>query len=105
MLPIGHNRTSPSDVRIGGMPLALAILTQAIQILSATLSTNTVPVYGSAEVAVGLKATYTNPFDPAEIALDADITPPSGKKLQVPGYYAADGWHVRFSPQEPGQYT
>ena len=75
------------------------------------------------EVAVDLDATYDNPFDPAEVALDAVFTAPSGRKLTVPGFYKVDcerrvvpegelmmptgrqGWWVRFTPSEVGRHT
>ncbi|MBB5376668.1 hypothetical protein HNQ07_002132 [Deinococcus metalli] len=57
-----------------------------------------------------------NPYDPAHADLTLDVTLPSGTTLSVPAFwmvdYAADGtpadaggWHVRFTPTEPGTYS
>jgi hypothetical protein len=69
----------------------------------------TVPVHGPA----------LNPFRSAEMALDAEITAPSGNVLRVPGFYSQDfklenhqgvaigdsaGWRIRFSGDEEGEY-
>lgn len=63
-----------------------------------------------------------NPFDPAEITVDAAITDPSGGVQRLPGYYHRDftrrleggrevltpsgagGWRVRFTPRERGEH-
>src|SRR5690242_16545940 len=81
-----------------------------------TLSAPSVPRYGRLEIRVDLRATYDNPFDPAEVALDARVTPPSGKAITVPGFlYRAytrklvsgmeeltpagpPSWLIRYSP-------
>jgi len=79
-------------------------------------------VFERVEIAVtGLPAT-TNPFDPRLITLDLEVTPPSGKKLSVPGFFSRDyarklegnrealseqgegGWWVRWLPLEPGRH-
>ena len=81
-----------------------------------------VPAYGRFEVAVDLRARYTNPFDPGQVALDGHFVTPSGKEEVVPGFYGwgyerallADtervtptgqaGWAVRYCPREVGAY-
>jgi hypothetical protein len=63
-----------------------------------------------------------NPFDPAQIRLDARFRLPSGRELDVPGFWHQDyrgrladgrevltpvgapGWRVRFTPTEAGRY-
>jgi hypothetical protein len=65
----------------------------------------------------------TNPFDPDSVTLDLVDTPPSGKKLSIPGFYEqnfdrnVDGeseiltargqgaWRVRWLPMEAGRHT
>ncbi|HWD39833.1 MAG TPA: hypothetical protein VG944_13370, partial [Fimbriimonas sp.] len=42
--------------------------------------------YAMAEYVLDVDATYKNPFDPADIAVDAFVTTPSGKRLDVPGF-------------------
>lgn len=74
------------------------------------------------EWTVELPATYDNPFDSSAVALDARITPPSGRNLTVPAFFYRpyaralnDGkeeltpagnalWKIRFTPPEEGQY-
>lgn len=64
-----------------------------------------------------------NPFDPDEIALDADITTPSGKHQRVPAFWCQayssalvsgteqltplgqPGWQLRYVPTEVGDYS
>ena len=64
-----------------------------------------------------------NNFDPEEIRLDAEITPPSGSTQIVPAFWTEDytrrrvgaveqvtptgasGWRLRYLPTEPGHYT
>ena len=80
------------------------------------------------DLRVALTATYTTPFDPDEVAVDAVFTKPSGKLLTVPAFFyqpferevkqktpstteevmheAGKGeWRIRFTPTEPGRYT
>ena len=64
-----------------------------------------VGLYDKFEVGLGLKADYTNPFDPDQIDITATFTSPSGKQWPIHGfYYASFGglWKVRFSPDETG---
>jgi len=106
--------TLPGQVVLGRKPLALR---------GATLSARRIGRFERLEVAVALDATYDNPYDPAEVALDAIVTTPSGKRLTVPGFYKVDherrvlpqgelmmptgrqGWCVRFTPSEVGRHT
>jgi hypothetical protein len=72
---------------------------------------------------VDLAASYANPFDPAEVRLEAVFRAPSGKELTVPGFFlvpqkrtiekgresmrpTGEGfWAIRFAPSEIGRYT
>ncbi len=60
-----------------------------------------------------------SPYRTTELALDAEITLPSGKTMRVPGFHSQDyaaneswaapvdgsmGWRIRFSGPEPGVY-
>ena len=91
-----------------------------IQIISATPNATTAPVYARVEIEINLQATYANPFDPNQIAVDANITPPSGQPVTLPGFYyqpftqdlststetlkpaGSPSWHVRLALNEPG---
>lgn len=79
-------------------------------------------VYSPIEVTADVAATYDNPFDPDQIAVDAEVTPPNGVTVSVPGFYYAPmrletklgteqvrldgkpGFRVRYTPLLPGQY-
>jgi hypothetical protein len=81
-----------------------------------------VPRYEMLEVDVDLTATFDNPFDPADVALDAIVTPPSGQEYVVPGYFdrpyarreengeerlepaGPPRWRVRVAPMEEGAH-
>lgn len=66
----------------------LPIPIQTVQIQSAEwLAGPKVAQYARAELRVGLAGSVTNPFDPAQAALDARITTPSGRVLTVPGFF------------------
>jgi len=87
------------------------------------LSASGLSTYGQAEWAVTLDKTYSNPFDPDEIAVDAVFTGPKGQVIRLPGFWSqdfrrqtsADGaetltasgdpqWRVRFCPPAPGRW-
>ncbi len=74
------------------------------------------------EFTLDLVASYENPFDPEQIAVDATFRTPSGATEHVPGFYyqgfqaeyddghellSTDGgpsWKVRYTPREFGRY-
>ena len=80
------------------------------------------PVDGRYELRFDIPDRYANPFDPDEIAVDAEIATPSGT-LTVPCFYYQDclrvptateerilpqgrpEWRLRFSPNEEGPHT
>ncbi|MCU0917793.1 MAG: cellulase family glycosylhydrolase [Planctomycetes bacterium] len=87
------------------------------------LSTDKPEVFERVEIAVGGMPAAANPFDPEAIALDLEVVPPSGQRLQVPGYFdrefdrklegnrevltpSGDGsWRLRWLPLEAGRHT
>jgi hypothetical protein len=91
-------------------------------IAGATPQADSVPAYGRFELAVDLRARYTNPFDPTEVALEGHFVTPAGKEEIVPGFYGwgyeralrADserltptgqgGWAIRYCPRVAGAY-
>ena len=103
----------PGDVRPMRRPLKLK---------SVTSNATKLPCYERLQLDVDLGATYDNPYDPDQVALDAVFTAPSGKEIVVPGFFmvsfrrrVADGaeimvpedngrWKVRFAPAETGRY-
>ena len=95
---------------------------EELKIHAVTPSALQVPRYERLELRVDLDATYDNPFDRDDVRLDAVFTSPSGKSLDVPGFFTMDchrqviegteviepqetgGWRVRFTPCEVGRY-
>src|SRR6185369_11627204 len=93
-----------------------------LSIAGTSLSSTNVPRYSRVEITVNLAANYDNPFDPDDIAVEALVQCPSGKKLAVPGFFTRDyqralegsrekltaidegGWKVRLTPSEVGQH-
>jgi hypothetical protein len=71
-------------------------------------SKETVELYSKYEVRISLEAKYVNPFDPEQIDVWADFTPPSGKKVKICGIYnqtsADTHFMVRFAPMETGTW-
>ena len=104
----------PGEIKPRQEPLAIRTVTPNL---------TTVPRFDKLELAVDLGATYDNPFDPDQVALDADFTAPSGKHVSVPGFFLVqmrrevrngneimipEGngvWRVRFAPGEVGEWT
>jgi hypothetical protein len=88
-----------------------------------TSSAYQVSRYEKLELTVELDATYENPFDPAEVRLDAIFTSPSGQEQIVPGFFLVEhrrevhtgsevllpeghgAWKIRFAPRETGRYS
>lgn len=92
------------------------------KICSVAVDRRSVPLYGKLELKLDIAATYSNPFDPDEIAVDTEFTAPDKRIIRVPGFYYQDytrelrdgkeavtpednpGWRVRFSPTQVGEY-
>jgi hypothetical protein len=87
------------------------------------LGMSRVPRFHVVELTVDLSATYDNPFNPEDVAVDAMFITPSGRKMKLPGFLyqgfkaeyeddlellSRDGepaWKVRFAPTEIGNYS
>ncbi len=86
---------------------------QPLKIVAVAAPTTDVPRFGKFEVIAQVTTACSNPFDPAEITVNAEFISPSGRKLLCPGFFAAfgnttgdpDEWRVRFSPDEAGSWT
>lgn len=114
-------------IRFADMPASFPgqVLPSAepLAIRSVTPSAAQIPVYEKLELDVDLGATYDNPYDPEDVALDAIFTSPSGRQFAVPGFFMVDqertvqdgveiitprgngSWRVRFAAMEQGRYT
>ncbi len=53
-------------------------------------SASTVPQFGLFELTFNLNRSYSNPFDPDQIRIDATFTSPDGRSLTVPAFYHQD---------------
>ncbi len=88
-------------------PTALAIA-KPPAFLSVRADSSQITLYEKFELRIDLEATYSNPFDPEQIDLQAEFTAPSGKKWNVWGFYNpsswASLWMVRFCPTEQGSW-
>jgi hypothetical protein len=124
---VGQKAVAEYTISFADMPDTFPgqILSQRkpLRIGSVTANAVQVPLYGKVELAVEIDATYENPFDPAELQLDAIFTGPSGKSQTVPGFFMVDfrrevhdsaevllpqgqgAWRVRFAPREIGRHT
>lgn len=104
----------PGEVKPMSAPLAIR---------GVTPDAETVSRYERLELTVDLGATFDNPYDPDDVALDAVFTAPSGREITAPGFFMVphrrtvqDGmelmipegpgvWKVRFAPMEVGRHT
>lgn len=87
--------------------LATTLAVRANVIINSTQQLTTqVRQYEKAEWDITLSATYGNPYDQKQVALDMLLESPSGKPLYLPCYYDAVSkhWKARFAPQEAGTY-
>lgn len=104
---------------VSGLGAQDQAVSRVTAVSNVTLLRDSVGQYDKIEMVVDLDATYTNPYDPLEIRLEAHIKTPSGETLHVPGFYSKDftyenktvistgeeSWRVRFTPSEIGTYT
>ncbi len=86
-------------------------------------NSTTVPVHGRYELRFEIPDRHANPFDPREVAVDAEIETPGGRQVAMPCFYhqeffrtvSAAGetllpqgrpeWRLRYSPTEPGEHV
>ena len=83
------------------------------------LEKDSVETFSTVELSADVAATYDNPFDPEQIEVDAEVTTPEGKTLDVPGFHAVPmragdtagselwsrrsaGFRVRYTPTTGG---
>jgi uncharacterized protein DUF5060 len=89
---------------------------------SLRLSPEVLEVFQRGEITVTNVPAAANPFDPESIAVDLQVTPPSGKTFSVPGFYHRDyerklkgnrevltpldvgSWRIRWLPREAGRH-
>lgn len=97
-------------------------MARPLRLLSVAADRDSAPVFDRVTLSVQLEAAYDNPFDSAQIRLDARVIPPEGDPWVVPGFmyrpYARSldddkeridlagppEWQVRLSFPAPGRY-
>jgi len=69
------------------------------------------------EISFEIEGPVANPYDPAEVSVVCDLTTPSGARIRVPAFWYRrfdavrntpedqEGWRVRLTPLEEGQYV
>lgn len=96
---------------------------QPLEIHRVVLPSEAVRQYDCVEMTVELGATYDNPFDSSDIAVDARMAFPDGKTRMVPGFLfrpfdrkleknrevltpsGEPSWRIRFTPPVAGEYS
>lgn len=89
----------------------LVLSSSCSKIKTGTTPGDTILLYNKAEWQLAVNDEYTNPYDPADVALDMVLLSPSGREIMLPCFFdplAKDKtlpWKARFMPQETGNYT
>jgi hypothetical protein len=106
--------TKPATAPAPSSKLSTTVPVSAPKITKVTTETPQVKKYDKFETTLSFTGSYTNPFDPNDITLDAQFTSPSGKQYTQPGFlYAIESsekgntpiWKLRFAPNELGKWT
>ena len=98
-----------------------SLMAQAPSITQFQLSSQTVGKYEKLEITCDLSATYTNPYDYAQVRLSGTFTSPGGQAVEAEGFFmepytgpnsngqvgmSGNGeFHVRFAPWEEGIWS
>lgn len=123
---LGLDASTVSE-RMAAVRTRMASTQARCEIGDVRLSAESVSCFGKVEVTFRLAATYTNPYDPDDIRVEAAITLPDRSAVTVPAFYfepcrPARGvaqmmlwvpyertenacWKVRFAPPLPGEYS
>jgi len=119
--PVGEKMTVAMTFGFAAMPKILrpAVTSRAPLALSAQAPAE-VALYGKCEIDAELAGTWDNPYDPDDVALEAQVTTASGRRYVMPGFFmvpqrhetegeedvmlpAGKGqWKVRLAATEPG---
>jgi hypothetical protein len=119
--PVGEKLKVEMTFGFARMPKILRPVVNCKEALALSAQApDTVPLYGKCEISVTLAGTWNNPYDPDEIALDAEVTTASGRTYTQPGFFmvpqrheqeghedimlpSGQGqWKVRLAATEPG---
>lgn len=104
--------------------LALALLVGGAYFRQAApTATTSVPLYSKFEVSYPVNKSYSNPYDPSVVDVEAVFTRPDGSTFKIPGFYyqnytrsggptgetltpsGSPQWMVRYAPTMVGQYS
>lgn len=91
--------------------LAALMSSSCSKIKTGNAPIGTIFLYDKAEWQLAVNDEYTNPYDPADIALDMILQSPSGREIVLPCFFdplekdESIQWKARFMPQETGDYT
>jgi hypothetical protein len=92
------------------MSLVLAIGVPVEAQITDVSAAGTFEQYTKAEFDILLKTNWQDPYNSSNVALDMELTAPSGKKLKLPCFYVSGAsgseskWKARFMAQETGTY-
>ncbi len=93
-----------------------------LEVRGLALGAKTVATFAPVELTADIAASYDNPFDPDQIAVDAEVVAPDGKTVTVPGFLdvpmrletvrgserlvpdGAPGFRVRYAPTLAGKH-
>lgn len=84
-----------------------AMLIAAVSMPSHAQQIRTVPQYGLYQERFLIdEARYDDPYDAADIAVDATIALPNGETSTTPCFYDGEkGWKMRFTPSQDGEHS
>jgi hypothetical protein len=92
----------------------------ALKIGDLSVNSNEIGLYEKLEITFDLSGTWDNPFDPAQVDVNAEFHAPDGQQLLVSGFFYQDYrldnngrhvtvgapvWKVRFTPVMVGRYS
>ncbi|MFH1022221.1 MAG: DUF5060 domain-containing protein [Planctomycetota bacterium] len=121
-LAFSADRPVEGDIRVAEIVRRATAPAGALALYRYLAGPDPVERFGRYEIAFEMNRLFSNPFDPAEVAVDATFIAPSGRVMNVPGFYFQDyrrvrrgaqeilrpegsgGWRVRFSPVETGRH-
>jgi len=85
-------------------PWSLQLALMLVVALASCSHVASTPKWKPAEFTFTAKQSYANPFK--DVALGGTFTSPSGRQVDVRGFYAGQGkWKLRFSPDEEGKWA
>jgi len=112
----------PPPIQVLATPYRRELLRGATQ-SAGRITISTGEVNSLVESKLDVTAPFQNPFDPADIAVDVLVDPPSGKNYEIPAFFYRDAtrllkdakevltpvgsgdWRMRWAPRETGRHA